>query len=74
MPETSYFRRLGRLLSVVFILPSCMAVGGLAGFFLIDRPLHSYPWGTVALVLIGAVAGFYEIFQALARDQRGNDE
>lgn len=69
MRDSSFYSRIGRLSSIIFILPSCMAVGGLIGFYLIDRCFNTYPWGTVILVLIGAAAGFYEIFRILILDQ-----
>jgi F0F1-type ATP synthase assembly protein I len=47
-----------------------MAVGGLLGYYLIDRYFGVYPWGTVILVLLGAAAGFYEIVKILILDQR----
>jgi len=47
-----------------------MAVGGLIGYYLVDRYFATYPWGTVTLVLLGAAAGFYEIIRMLILDQR----
>jgi F0F1-type ATP synthase assembly protein I len=51
-----------------------MAVGGLMGYYLVDRYLGTYPWGTVVLVLLGVAAGFYEIIQILIRDQRSKGD
>ena len=70
MPNASFYARIGRLSSIIFILPSCMAVGWLIGYYLIDRYFATYPWGTVILVLLGAAAGFYEIVRILILDQR----
>ena len=70
MPTSSFYARIGRLSSIVFILPSCMAVGGFIGYYLVDRYFATYPWGTVILVLLGAAAGFYEIIRMLILDQR----
>jgi hypothetical protein len=70
MPSASFYSRIGRLSSIIFVLPSCMAVGGLLGYYLIDRYFGVYPWGTVILVLLGAAAGFYEIVKILILDQR----
>jgi len=70
MQNSSFYARIGRLSSIIFILPSCMAVGWLIGYYLIDRYFATYPWGTVILVLLGAAAGFYEIVRILILDQR----
>ncbi len=70
MPDSSFYARIGRLSSIIFVLPSCMAVGGLIGYYVIDRYFSTYPWGTVVFVLLGAAAGFYEIFRMLILDQR----
>jgi F0F1-type ATP synthase assembly protein I len=70
MPNASFYARIGRLSSILFILPSCMAVGGGIGYYLVDRHFGTYPWGTVILVLLGAAAGFYEIIRILMLDQR----
>ena len=74
MPASSFYARIGRLSSIIFILPSCMAVGGAVGYYVVDRYLDLYPWGTVVFVLLGAVAGFYEIIRILILDQRNKSE
>jgi hypothetical protein len=74
MPNDSFYTRIGRLSSIIFVLPSCMAVGGLLGYYLIDRYFGVYPWGTVVLVLLGAAAGFYEIVKILILDQRSKGD
>ena len=61
---------MGRLSSIIFVLPGCMAVGGCLGYYVVDRYLATYPWGTVIFVLLGAAAGFYEIIKILILDQR----
>ena len=74
MPNSSFYARMGRLSSVIFVLPSCMAVGGLIGYYVADRYLGTYPWGTVVFVLLGAAAGFYEIIRILILDQRSKSD
>ena len=64
-PPSSFYGRMGRLSAIVFILPSAMAAGGLAGYFLVDPWLQTYPWGTIVLTLVFAGAGFYQIFKLL---------
>jgi F0F1-type ATP synthase assembly protein I len=49
-----------------------MAAGGSLGYYVFDRHFGTYPWGMVVFVLLGAVAGFYEIFKILAQDQAQN--
>jgi F0F1-type ATP synthase assembly protein I len=56
---------LARLSGVVLILPSSMAVGWLLGYYVVDRFLSSFPWGTVVFILLGAGAGFFEIVRIL---------
>ncbi len=56
---------LARLSGVVMILPSSMAAGWLLGYYVVDRYLRSFPWGTIVLILIGAGAGFFEIVRIL---------
>ena len=74
MPDASFYARIGRLSSIIFILPSCMAVGGFLGYYVVDRYFGWYPWGTVVLVLLGAAAGFYEIMRILVLDQRSKGD
>ncbi len=65
MPDPSYYSKLGRLSAIVTILPSTMAVGWVAGYFLVDRNFGTFPWGSVTLCLVGAGIGFFEIYQML---------
>jgi F0F1-type ATP synthase assembly protein I len=74
MPNASFYARIGRLSSIIFILPSSMAVGGLLGYFVVDRYFGMYPWGTVVFVLLGAAAGFWEIIKILVLDQRSKGD
>jgi len=74
MPNASFYARIGRLSSIIFILPSSMAVGGLLGYFVVDRYFGIYPWGTVVFVLLGAAAGFWEIIKILVLDQRSKGD
>jgi hypothetical protein len=69
MPAPSFYARIGRLSSIIFILPSCMAIGWALGYYVVDPYLGTYPWGTVVFVLLGAAAGFYEIIKILVLDQ-----
>jgi F0F1-type ATP synthase assembly protein I len=69
MPDPSYYARLGRLSAIVTILPSTMGAGWILGYFVIDRYLGSFPWGSVAATLLGAGLGFYEIIRLLTADK-----
>jgi F0F1-type ATP synthase assembly protein I len=73
MTQGLFYSRLGRLSSIVFILPSSMAVGWLLGHYLVDGIFSSHPWGGVSLTLLGAAAGLYEIFRILLSDQRSRN-
>ena len=46
----------------------------MVGYFLVDRYLSSYPWGSLSLTLLGAGAGLYEIIKILIPDQRSKGE
>jgi F0F1-type ATP synthase assembly protein I len=56
---------LARLSGIVLILPSSMAAGWLLGYYVVDRYLSSFPWGTIVFILLGAGAGFFEIVRIL---------
>jgi F0F1-type ATP synthase assembly protein I len=68
MPDSSY-TRLSRLSAIIMILPSGMGVGWLVGYYAVDRNFGTFPWGSVAAILIGAGAGLYEIFQLLSAER-----
>jgi F0F1-type ATP synthase assembly protein I len=69
MPDPAFYARMVRLSSIVTILPAAMAGGWVLGYFLIDRMLKTFPWGSIAATLFGAVAGLYEIYRLLTRDR-----
>jgi F0F1-type ATP synthase assembly protein I len=56
---------LARLSAIVTVLPASMFAGWLMGYFVMDRFLHSYPWGSILGTMLGAGAGFYEILRIL---------
>jgi F0F1-type ATP synthase assembly protein I len=64
----SHGLRLARLSGIITILPASMAAGWILGYFLVDHYLHTFPWGSIILTLLGAGAGFYEILEILAPD------
>jgi F0F1-type ATP synthase assembly protein I len=70
MPASSFYQRLGRLSSIILVLPGSMAGGWLLGYFVVDRMLSTFPWGSVLVTLLGAGAGFYEIVKILIQDRR----
>ena len=65
VPGRDFYAKMRRFSAITFILPSSMGVGWLIGHYLIDRNLDSSPWGTIALVFLGAGAGFYQIIRIL---------
>jgi F0F1-type ATP synthase assembly protein I len=73
LPDKSFYTRMGRLASIVTILPGSMAAGWLFGYFVLDRYFTSYPWGSLCLTMLGACAGFYEIVRLLLDDRKGRD-
>ncbi|MBZ5495099.1 MAG: AtpZ/AtpI family protein [Acidobacteriia bacterium] len=63
---------IARLSGIIMILPASMTAGWIVGYFLVDRYLHSFPWGSIIITFFGAGAGFYEIVRILAPN-RGDD-
>ncbi len=72
MPDSSFYSRLGRLSSIVMILPGSMAAGWILGYYILDRYLTPFPWGSLGLTLLGAGAGFFEIVKLLVSDRDRN--
>jgi len=68
MGNKSVYAGMGRLSAIITILPSAMAAGWLLGYFLVDRWLGTFPWGTILCLFLGAGAGFYEIYKILTVD------
>jgi F0F1-type ATP synthase assembly protein I len=63
---------IARLSGIILILPASMAAGWVVGYFLIDRMLNFFPWGSIILTLLGAGAGFYEILRILIPKRNGD--
>jgi F0F1-type ATP synthase assembly protein I len=57
--------RFTRLSAILMILPVSMAAGWLLGYYVVDRCLSSFPWGSIVCTLIGAGGGFFEIVKIL---------
>jgi ATP synthase protein I len=55
-----------------FILPGAIVGGAVIGYYL-DRWLGTKPILAVVMGVLGAVAGFIELFKVLARAERNND-
>ena len=68
--DESFYTRVGRLSAIIMILPASMAAGWVTGYYLIDRPFGLFPWASIALILLGGGAGFYEIFRLLVDQHR----
>jgi F0F1-type ATP synthase assembly protein I len=67
----SWHSSLGRMSAIITILPSTMFGGWVIGHYVVDRLLPISPWGGIVMTLLGALAGFVEIFRLLLREQRG---
>jgi F0F1-type ATP synthase assembly protein I len=65
---------MGRLSSIIFVLPSSMAAGWVVGYYLVDRYLSIFPWGSIILTMVGAGAGLYEIIKILNVDRKSNGD
>lgn len=55
------------LMTVGLTLVACIVVGYFLGS-LLDRRLETGPWMTVVGVLLGAAAGFVQLFRTVSRD------
>jgi ATP synthase protein I len=60
------WRQVGRYTSLAFVLPSCVFVGYLIGYF-IDKAFGTHYWYIVFL-LIGIAAGFVELVREIQKD------
>ena len=74
VPDQSFYSRMGRLSSIIMILPGSMAAGWFLGYYVLDRYVTRFPWGSLILTFLGAGAGFYEIMRLLLHDQRSNQD
>jgi F0F1-type ATP synthase assembly protein I len=63
----SFYSQFGRLSAIITILPSTMLGGWIIGYYVVDRFLHSFPWGSIIVTILGAGVGFFEIFRILLR-------
>ncbi|HZZ38011.1 MAG TPA: AtpZ/AtpI family protein [Acidobacteriaceae bacterium] len=64
--------RAERLTQIAFILPAAVFVGWIAGAGL-DQWLHQH-WIYLAGLLLGAVAGFVQVFRLVASEGRAIDK
>jgi ATP synthase protein I len=71
-PEKPLFRQLLEASSVGIQLVLCTFVGLAMGYFL-DKLFKTSPWLTVIFLLLGIVAGFYDLIK-VARRQNGHDK
>jgi ATP synthase protein I len=66
MPKDDSMRQVGKYLGIGFILPTCVFVGWLIGYFL-DRALHT-KFLTLVFLLLGIAAGFVSLIRELNQD------
>jgi ATP synthase protein I len=67
--QGNVWAQVGLYASLGFILPAGAVVGGAAGWFL-DRWLHTSPWLTLVLGLLGAAAGLIEVLRVMRRAEK----
>jgi F0F1-type ATP synthase assembly protein I len=72
LPDQSFYSRMARLSGIMMILPSSMGAGWLVGWG-IDALFGSFPAAAIVMTLVGAGAGFYQIFRILSQDQQNPD-
>ncbi len=61
-----WVRPLGESLSIPFLLAAAPTVGFLFGWFL-DRTFGTFPWITIALLILGFIAGVREVWLHVKR-------
>ena len=61
-------RRVGECLSLPFTLASAPTVGFLVGWFL-DRKIGTFPWLTIALLVLGFIGGVREVWRSVSRSE-----
>lgn len=66
MPKRNAYIQFARYSAIIFILPSCILVGFLAGDYLDDR-LGTAPWLTLLFFLLGTAAGFAQVYRLVER-------
>ena len=70
MPLADFSRRVAGYSDLIFIPPAAIGLGLLAGWK-IDQWWGIHPWGKLVCLLLGILAGFYQIFRIVLR--RKND-
>lgn len=64
--KSGVYAQAARYSSIIFLLPSCLVVGYLIGYFL-DRAFESDPWLSMAGLLLGGVAGLVRVARSFSR-------
>jgi ATP synthase protein I len=59
-------RKIVELASLVLMLPSSIAVGLFAGYFL-DKFFGTQPWLLLLFTILGVVSGFYSLLRGLSK-------
>ena len=57
------------LLSVGFVLVTCVLLGYLIGDY-VDVKIDARPWGVVTGVMVGTGVGFLNLFRTVTRNQK----
>ncbi len=63
-----------KALGVIFSLGATVAAGTVLGYWIgsfIDRKIGTEPWFTLAMVLLGAAAGFKSVYDIMVSDKGG---
>jgi F0F1-type ATP synthase assembly protein I len=62
-----FSRQFALAMELPFIIVASVAVGGVLGFFL-DRALHTKPYLTLLLGLLGFIGGLREVLRRVSRE------
>ncbi len=63
-----------KALGTIFSLGATLAAGVLVGYWIgsfIDRKLHTDPWFTIGMVIIGVAAGFKSVYDIMVSNKGG---
>ena len=67
------YRKLADISSLALVLPSSIAVGLFAGYFL-DKWLGTAPWLLISFTLLGIASGLYSLIRGIMKYNRDDLE
>ena len=68
----TFMRQVALAMELPFILVGCVAIGVLAGRYLLDPFFGTSPLFTLLLLLVGFAAGVREVLRRIPKDEKEN--